>query len=72
MSKKGFLDIVKQVRGDGDYAGDEFGGGSGRDGSGLPTGKPGNFMFATGTTVKSGETFWKSVVITGVLKKICI
>lgn len=46
--KKGFLDIVKQVRGDGDYAGDEFGGGRGTDGSGMPTGKPGNFMFATG------------------------
>jgi beta-glucosidase/6-phospho-beta-glucosidase/beta-galactosidase len=46
--KKGFLDIVKRVRGDGDYAGDEFGGGRGTDGSGMPTGKPGNFMFATG------------------------
>ncbi|HEX8737571.1 MAG TPA: family 1 glycosylhydrolase [Pyrinomonadaceae bacterium] len=48
MSKKGFLDIVKRVRGDGNYAGDEFGGGRGTDGSGMPTGKPGNFMFATG------------------------
>ncbi|HEX8251146.1 MAG TPA: family 1 glycosylhydrolase [Pyrinomonadaceae bacterium] len=48
MSKKGFLDIIKRVRGDGDYAGDEFGGGRGTDGSGMPTGKPGNFMFATG------------------------
>ncbi|MBC7795590.1 MAG: family 1 glycosylhydrolase [Pyrinomonadaceae bacterium] len=45
---KGFLDIIKNVRGDGDYAGDEFGGGRGTDGSGLPTGKAGNFMFATG------------------------
>jgi beta-glucosidase/6-phospho-beta-glucosidase/beta-galactosidase len=48
MSEKGFLEIVKRVRGDGNYAGDEFGGGRGSDGSGLPTGKPGNFMFATG------------------------
>ena len=46
--KKGFLDIVKKVRGDGSYSGDEFGGGRGTDGSGMPTGKPGNFMFATG------------------------
>ena len=30
------------------YAGDEYGGGAGTDGSGLPTGSPGNFMFATG------------------------
>jgi beta-glucosidase/6-phospho-beta-glucosidase/beta-galactosidase len=60
MSKKGFLDIVKRVRGDGDYAGDQFGGGRGSDGSGTPTGKPGNFMFATGIecsypTIKGGK-----------------
>ncbi|MEP6925702.1 MAG: family 1 glycosylhydrolase [Pyrinomonadaceae bacterium] len=59
MAKKGFLDIVKKVRGDGNYAGDEFGGGRGQDGSGMPTGKPGNFMFATGIecsypTIKNG------------------
>ena len=59
MSMKGFLDIVKRARGDGDYAGDEFGGGRGSDGSGMPTGKPGNFMFATGIecsnpTIKNG------------------
>jgi beta-glucosidase/6-phospho-beta-glucosidase/beta-galactosidase len=46
--KKGFLDIIKKTRGLDNYAGDEFGGGRGADGSGLPTGKPGNFMFATG------------------------
>ncbi len=46
--KKGFLDIVKKVSGDGSYSGDEFGGGRGTDGSGMPTGNPGNFMFATG------------------------
>jgi beta-glucosidase/6-phospho-beta-glucosidase/beta-galactosidase len=45
----GFLDIIKRVRGDGDDAGDEFGGGSGQDGSGLPDGDVGaSFMFATG------------------------
>jgi hypothetical protein len=44
----GFLDIVKRRRGDGDYAGDQHGGAAGVSGSGLPTGKPGNFMFATG------------------------
>jgi len=59
MSRKGFLDIVKGTRGDGNYAGDEFGGGRGSDGSGMPTGKPGNFMFATGIecsnpTIKNG------------------
>jgi beta-glucosidase/6-phospho-beta-glucosidase/beta-galactosidase len=35
------------VRGDGNYAGDEHGGGR-PDGSGCPTGVAGNFMFATG------------------------
>ena len=48
MRAQGFLDIVKRHRGDGDYAGDEHGGAGGSDGSGLPTGAPGNFMFATG------------------------
>lgn len=45
---RSFLDIVHASHGDGDYAGDEFGGARGGDGSGLPTGSPGNFMFATG------------------------
>lgn len=48
MAQKGFLDIIKKQFGDGNYAGDQFGGASGQDGSGLPTGNPGNFMFATG------------------------
>jgi beta-glucosidase/6-phospho-beta-glucosidase/beta-galactosidase len=43
-----FLDIIKQQRGAGDYAGDQFGGAQGSTGSGLPTGRAGNFMFATG------------------------
>ncbi|HYC54119.1 MAG TPA: family 1 glycosylhydrolase [Candidatus Binatia bacterium] len=43
-----FLDIVTRVRGRGDYAGDQHGGASGRDGSGMPSGGAGNFMFATG------------------------
>lgn len=45
---QGFLDIIKQRDGGGDYAGDEFGGASGKDGRGLPTGTSGSFMFATG------------------------
>ncbi len=43
-----FLDIVKRRLGGADYAGDEFGGGTGGDGSGLPEGGAGEFMFATG------------------------
>ena len=58
--KKGFLDIVKKQKGDGNYAGDEFGGRRGTDGIGMPTGKPGNFMFATGIecsypTIENGK-----------------
>ena len=43
-----FLDIVKRVQGDNNYAGDEFGGAAGTDGSGMPTEAAGNFLFATG------------------------
>ena len=43
-----FLDIIRKVKGDGDYAGDQFGGAGGQVGNGLPTGGPGEFMFATG------------------------
>lgn len=46
--RKGFLDIVKRVRGASDYEGDQFGGASGSDGSGLPDSYSGNFLFATG------------------------
>lgn len=58
---EGFLDIVKRTRGDGDYAGDEFGGGAGHEGQGMPTGGPSNFMFATGIecsnpTIDHGRT----------------
>ena len=48
MTARGFLDIIKRERGDGNYAGDEHGGAAGATGSGLPTGSPRNFMFATG------------------------
>lgn len=48
MAIESFLSIIKRVSGDGNYSGDEFGGASGSDGSGLPTGTAGNFMFATG------------------------
>ena len=43
-----FLSHIKKHFGDGNYAGDEFGGGAGQNGGGLPTGSPSNFMFATG------------------------
>lgn len=48
MGKRGFLDVVRDKHKDDNYAGDEFGGAAGSDGSGLPTGDAGNFMFATG------------------------
>lgn len=44
----GFLGLIKEELGDGNYVGDKQGGAQGRDGSGLPTKEPGNFMFATG------------------------
>ena len=55
-----FLDHVAKV-GSTDYAGDRYGGASGQDGHGLPTGSPGNFMFATGIecsnpTIDHGRT----------------
>jgi len=54
-----FLNNIKKRFGDGNYDGDEFGGAGGHDGSGLPDGNPGNFMFATGIecsypTIKNG------------------
>ena len=44
----GFLDAIRRRFGDGDYAGDQYGGGSGEDGSGLPDGAAKAFRFATG------------------------
>lgn len=57
----GFLDIVERNFGNGGYAGDEYGGASGTDGRGLPTGSASNFMFATGIecsnpTIDHGKT----------------
>ncbi len=44
-----FLDILKRKNtGNGSGDGDQYGGGAGSDGRGLPTGDSGNFMFATG------------------------
>ncbi len=43
-----FLTLIKKKFGNGNYAGDEFGGARGHDGSGLPALTPSNFMFATG------------------------
>ncbi len=48
MAKNDFLSIIERQQGDTNYSGDQFGGAGGKDGSGLPTGKPSNFMFATG------------------------
>ena len=42
-----FLTLLPKGKGT-QYAGDQYGGASGADGSGLPTGDAGNFMFATG------------------------
>ena len=58
---KSFLTHIKAKFGLSDYAGDEHGGAAGHDGSGLPTGGPGNFMFATGIecsypTIDQGRT----------------
>ncbi len=58
---EGFLDIIKRVRGEGNYAGDEFGGAMGKDGSGLPDGDARKFLFATGIecsypTIDNGRT----------------
>ncbi|MCC3156271.1 family 1 glycosylhydrolase [Hymenobacter sp. 15J16-1T3B] len=58
---KDFLSHIKAKFGDGHYAGDEYGGAAGHDGSGLPTGSPSNFMFATGIecsypTIDHGQT----------------
>ena len=56
-----FLDAVKRRFGDGDYAGDEHGGGAGQDGSGRPDGAANAFRFATGIecsnpTIDGGRT----------------
>ena len=57
-----FLDRIRNARGDGDDDGDEFGGGAGQDGSGLPSGPIGDsFGFATGIecsypTIDHGRT----------------
>ena len=55
-----FLHVLQRSKGDGDYDGDEFGGGAGQDGSGRPEGDPGAFRFATGIecsypTIQNGK-----------------
>jgi beta-glucosidase/6-phospho-beta-glucosidase/beta-galactosidase len=60
MANKDFLHHIKKKFGDSNYEGDQFGGAAGNDGSGLPLGNPGNFMFATGIecsypTIKHGK-----------------
>ena len=59
MAPQGFLDHIKQKYGDEGYDGDQFGGASGSDGSGLPQNDSRSFMFATGIecsypTIKNG------------------
>ena len=46
--KQGFLALIKQKFGDGDYPGDEHGGSRGDTGRGLPDGSSNRFLFATG------------------------
>lgn len=58
---KSFLTHITEKFGSGGYEGDQYGGAGGNDGSGLPTGAPGNFMFATGIecsypTIDQGRT----------------
>ena len=47
---KSFLTNIKAHFGDGNYEGDQYGGATGTNGSGLPTGLPNNFMFATASS----------------------
>ena len=62
MKKGSFLGyILKELNGKPSYEGDQFGGASGHDGSGMPKKTPGNFMFATGIecsypTIDNGKT----------------
>ena len=61
MTRASFLDIITRKFGDGQYAGDEFGGGTGATGQGLPTGAANTFWFATGIecsypTIDHGRT----------------
>ena len=58
---KSFLSEIKAKYGDHGYEGDQYGGASGNNGNGLPTGLPNNFMFATGIecsypTIDYGKT----------------
>ncbi len=49
MAKKSFLDIINKKYGSpAYYEGDQYGGASGSDGSGMPLHTASNFMFATG------------------------
>ena len=48
MTANSFLHVIKQKYGNAHFDGDQFGGGDGQSGSGLPKNTPGNFMFATG------------------------
>lgn len=59
--KESFLSVIDRFHKNGEADGDRHGGAKGASGSGLPTGGPGNFMFATGIecsnpTIEHGRT----------------
>lgn len=62
MKKESFLTLIEKKHGKQSlFAGDQYGGGRGHDGSGLPLLNNGNFMFATGIecsypTINKGKT----------------
>jgi beta-glucosidase/6-phospho-beta-glucosidase/beta-galactosidase len=47
-AQEGFMQVADRLGIPGDTEGDKYGGADGTDGSGLPTGSPNTFMFATG------------------------
>ncbi len=60
-NKSSFLNVLKRSGKADDHDGDQYGGAGGQDGKGAPTGKRGNFMFATGVecsnpTIDHGRT----------------
>ncbi len=61
MGAQSFLSLINKKYGEGaSYQGDQFGGSTGNDGSGLPKNNPRNFMFATGIecsypTIENGK-----------------
>ena len=48
MTAPSFLSLIQKKYGNAPFDGDQYGGGAGQSGSGLPRNTDGNFMFATG------------------------